>query len=72
MKMLKTDLEVSYDLDEEWVRILALNTLRQVIALVEIRESIDDLRAAIEQLNKDIHPPCPIDEGKDIRSAGIG
>ncbi|MCJ7546811.1 MAG: hypothetical protein MUP30_08305 [Deltaproteobacteria bacterium] len=64
---------------EELHRILGTSHLSEwcaimyaAIALVEIRESIDDLRASIEQLNKDIHPPCPIDQGKDIRSAGLG
>ena len=55
---------------------MTINGLRQVIALVEIRESIDDLRSSMEELSKDIHLPFGIrhldDQGKDVRSAGIG
>lgn len=65
--------------------VIAVNILRAVIALLEIRESIDDLSANIAQVGKSIddlrtmlfqtRSPWPSridDQGKDIRSAGIG
>lgn len=45
--------------------------LRAVIGLVEIRESIDQLRGSINDLGNqlEIRDTCM---GKDVRSAGIG
>ena len=61
----------------EWCAILYA-----VIALVEIRESIDDLRSEVTEMNalnsqlfREMliqHDPANDHSGKDIRSAGLG
>jgi len=88
MEHLKTRVErlqAPPDEDPQGYDLTQVMILRAVIALVEIRESIDDLRANIEQVGKSIddlrimlfqtRSPWPSridDQGKDVRSAGIG
>ena len=79
MEHLKTRVErlqAPPDEDPQGYDLTQVMILRAVIALVEIRESIDDLRSSMEELSKDIHLAFGIrhldDQGKDVRSAGLG
>lgn len=71
--------------EETYAQNEVITSLRKVIALVEIRESIDDLSANIIEVGKSIddlrimflQTRSPLsfridDQGKDVRSAGIG
>jgi hypothetical protein len=54
-----------------WEAVASVMLLRQVIALVEIRESIDQLRGSINDLGNQLEIRDTLG-AKDIRSAGIG